>query len=146
MYPDNVMTEINIFIYFYSQNVGCRNAIRSFVAIELRISIAVDRKCSHSLLSDTYSREALKTSIPPDCYRFFYKMSCPPANTSVNVLLPDVMGLALDLVPAEVHVSCLVRAASSQSSALCPLLLPLTVHCGLARHTVASRPRGPPRS
>lgn len=28
-------------------------------------------------------------------------------------LLPDVVGLAFDLVPAEVHVSCLVRATSS---------------------------------
>lgn len=29
-------------------------------------------------------------------------------NTTLNVLLPDVVGLAFDLVPAEVHVSCLV--------------------------------------
>lgn len=64
----------------------------------------------------------------------------------MNFLLPDVVGLAFDLVPAEVHVSCLVRAPSSQSPALCPLLLPLTIHSGLARHTVASRPRGPSRS
>ena len=64
----------------------------------------------------------------------------------MEVLLPDVVGLAFDLVPAEVHFSCLVQAASSQFPALGPLLLPLTVHCGLARHTVASRPRGPPRS
>lgn len=63
-----------------------------------------------------------------------------------SVLSPDVVGLALDLVPAEVHVSRLVRAASSQPPALRPVLLPVTVHRGLARHAVASRPRGPPRS
>lgn len=61
-------------------------------------------------------------------------------------ILPDVVGLALDLAPAEVHVSGLVRTASSQSPALGPLRLPLTVHRGLARHAAASRPRGPPRS
>lgn len=62
------------------------------------------------------------------------------------VLSPDVVGLALDLVPAEVHVSRLVRAAPSQPPALRPVLLAVTVHRGLARHAVASRPRGPPRS
>lgn len=56
------------------------------------------------------------------------------------------MGLAFDLIPAEVHLSCLVGTASSRSPALGRLLWPLTVHSGLARHTLASRPRGPPRS
>lgn len=71
----------------------------------------------------------------------------PPKHSIFSsVLSPDVVGLALDLVPAEVHVSRLVRAAPSQPPALRPVLLPVTVHRGLARHAVASRPRGPPRS
>lgn len=67
-------------------------------------------------------------------------------NVTVGDLSPDVVGLALDLVPAEVHFSCLVGAATFQSPALGALLLALTVRRGLARHTVASRPQGPPRS
>lgn len=64
--------------------------------------------------------------------------------SKVSIYLPDVVGFALDLVPAQVHV--VVGVLRAQPPALGGHLLPLRIHRRLAGHTVASRPRGPPRS
>lgn len=137
-------------LYFLRKTCRFRRAISNFVTTERRLSTASNHRFTQkSLQSVSIPRyiqyASLKTSIHSDARRLFQTV-LTSVKTSASVNLPDIVRLAFDLIPAEVHFSCLIRATPSQSPTLGPLLLPLTVHCGLAWHTVASRPRRPPRS
>lgn len=139
-------------LYLLRKTSRYRRAISNFVTIELRRSTASNqdgfispKKSAVSLCSQVHTACFFETIIHTDGSRLF-QMALTSVKTSVSANLPDIVRFAFDLIPAEVHFSCLIRATPSQSPTLSALLLPLTVHCGLAWHTVASRPRRPPRS